>query len=109
MSPAPVPSSSGRFLIRLGALVLPLFVLSLLWTRTTRGQGTSPGPSYYCGCYSKGGAGHYTGADPVDLWSGKQLWQQTDLSVDGLVPMELVRYHSTLNFSPGPFGPGTSL
>src|SRR5438552_1232484 len=109
MSPAAAPPASGRFLIRLSLLILPLFLLSLLATRTSRGQGGTPGPSFYCNCIDRTGVGPWTYGDPVELWYGKLFFEQTDLAVGGAVPMELRRGHATLDYSPGPFGPGTSL
>jgi RHS repeat-associated protein len=67
------------------------------------------GGSYYCTCLQYAGSGSMGAGDPVELWRGALQWSQTDLAVGGAVPMRLSRFHCTRDYTPGPFGTGTSM
>jgi len=84
-------------------------VLVLAPILPARGQGTGYGGSHYCPCLlNVSGEGVHDG-DPVELWRGALEWSQTDLAVGGPVPMHLRRHHCTMDYTPGPFGSGTSM
>lgn len=90
-------------------LLFFLLVLPLLGMRPSGGQSSSSGGSYYCSCLNYSGPSTYSAGDPVELWRGTCEWSQTDLAVPGPLPIRLRRHHCSLDFSPGPFGAGSSM
>src|SRR5262245_60600673 len=68
-----------------------------------RGSGASS--SYHCTCNLMADSTMYGDGDPVELWRGELVWSQTDLVVNGPVPLALARFHKSEDYSAGPFGP----
>jgi RHS repeat-associated protein len=73
-------------------------------------------PKFCCGATAWGGPGTDPpsgkdrcgkGGDPVDLATGYFIHSKTDLHIDGIIPVNITRYHRSGDIKRGTFGRGT--